>query len=147
MKILAISSGGGHWVELLRLLPAFSGHTVSYCAVREEYRRDIGDAKMDVVRDATRWTPISFMILGVQTFLVVMRTRPDVVVTTGAAPGYFAMRWGKLFGAKTVFVDSLANVDQLSKSAKHAGKFTDLWLTQWETLSAPDGPEYHGKVI
>lgn len=147
MKILAAASGGGHWIELLRLLPAFSGHSVCYCTVREEYRRDVGDARFYVVRDATQWTPFSLMLLAVQAFLIVVRTRPDVVVTTGAAPGYFCVRWGKLLGARTIFVDSLANAEKMSTSAQLAGKYSDLWLTQWEQLATDGGPEFSGKVI
>ena len=147
MKILAAASGGGHWIELLRLLPAFSGHSVSYCTVREEYRRDVGDARFYVVRDATQWTLFSLFLLAVQAFLIVVRTRPDVVVTTGAAPGYFCVRWGKLLGARTIFVDSLANAEKMSTSAQLAEKYSDLWLTQWEQLSTDSGPEFSGKVI
>ena len=29
-RILAVSSGGGHWVELMRLRPAFEGHDVAF---------------------------------------------------------------------------------------------------------------------
>ena len=45
-----------------------------------------------------------------------MRLRPDVVITTGAAPGYFAVRIGKLLGARVVWVDSIANAEELSLS-------------------------------
>ena len=49
-----------------------------------------------------------------RTFLVVLRERPDVVVSTGAAPGYFALRFGRLFGARTLWLESIANVEELS---------------------------------
>jgi hypothetical protein len=32
-KILAVASGGGHWVELIRLSPAFEGHVVVFATV------------------------------------------------------------------------------------------------------------------
>jgi hypothetical protein len=54
---------------------------------------------------------------------------------------------GKLFGAKTIWVDSLANVDEMSGSGRLAGLYSDLWLTQWEHLEKPSGPELSGKVL
>ncbi len=40
-KVLAISSGGGHWVQLLRLRPAFEGCAVTYACVRPAYAEDV----------------------------------------------------------------------------------------------------------
>jgi hypothetical protein len=68
-------------------------------------------------------------------------------VSTGAAPGYFALRFGKLLGSRTIWIDSLANVERLSKAGLLAGKYADLWLTQWPELAQPGGPEYAGQVI
>ena len=42
---------------------------------------------------------------------LLLRHRPDVIVTTGAAPGYFALRFGKLLGARTIWIDSMANAE------------------------------------
>ncbi len=42
-KVLAISSGGGHWVQLLRLRPAFAGCDVTYATVRDGYRADVSN--------------------------------------------------------------------------------------------------------
>jgi hypothetical protein len=73
--------------------------------------------------------------------------RPDVVISTGAAPGYFALRFGKLLGARTIWVDSIANVDELSLAGSKVGRFADLWLTQWPHLAQPAGPQYFGAVL
>jgi len=37
-----------------------------------------------------------------------------VIVSTGAAPGYFAIVLGRLFGARTIWIDSMANIENLS---------------------------------
>ncbi len=37
-RVLAIASGGGHWVQLLRLQPAFAGLDVAYCSVHVAFR-------------------------------------------------------------------------------------------------------------
>ncbi len=65
---------------------------------------------------------------------LVVRVRPRVIVSTGAAPGFFALRIGSLIGAKTLWVDSFANAEELSLSGRKASKFADLALTQWKHL-------------
>ena len=70
-----------------------------------------------------------------------------MIVSTGAAPGYIAIRLGKLFGARSVWVDSIANPEQLSMSGAMAGRYADLWLTQWPHLAKRDGPYYRGAVL
>jgi hypothetical protein len=73
--------------------------------------------------------------------------KPDIVISTGAAPGYLALRLGRLINAKTIWLDSIANVDQLSLSGLRVGRYADLWLTQWPHLAKPEGPHYGGSVI
>lgn len=78
---------------------------------------------------------------------LLLRLRPDVVISTGAAPGFFAARLAKLVGARTIWLDSIANGEELSLSGQRAGRFVDLWLTQWEHLASHDGPQYFGNVL
>ena len=146
-RVLAASSGGGHWVELLRVIPAFAGCDVSYVTVSRDYRGDIGTAPFYLVNDATRWNPFRAIELVVRMFVVVLLVRPHVVVSTGAAPGYFAVRFGRLLGARTIWIDSLANVEQLSKAGQMAGRYANLWLTQWPALARAGGPSFAGQVI
>lgn len=145
--VLAAASGGGHWIELLRLSPALEGHSVHYLTVNDSYRDQVPGAGFHCVRDATQWSRLGLIVSALQVLWFVIRLRPHVVISTGAAPGYFAIRFGKLFGARTIWVDSLANVDELSRAGQMAGKHSDLWLTQWPGLSKPKGPEYAGTVL
>jgi hypothetical protein len=46
-----------------------------------------------------------------------------------------------------MWIDSIANVKQLSSSGKLAGKFADVWLTQWPDLAKESGPRYWGAVL
>jgi len=68
-------------------------------------------------------------------------------VSTGAAPGYIAVRLGKLLGARTAWIDSVANVEEVSLSGRMVGRHADLWLTQWRHLAKDDGPQYRGEVL
>lgn len=145
-RILAISSGGGHWVQLLRLRPVFEGCSVTYATVRDGYREDVGDEDFRIVPDGNRWNKCLLIRSAIVIFILLLRIRPDIVITTGAAPGYFAVLFGKWLGARVIWLDSVANADELSLSGAKSG-FVDLWLTQWKHLSRDMGPKFYGNVL
>ncbi|MGH8242411.1 MAG: UDP-N-acetylglucosamine--LPS N-acetylglucosamine transferase [Steroidobacteraceae bacterium] len=146
-KLLAISSGGGHWVQLLRLRPAFGNCDVVYATVKEGYRSDIGNERFHVIPDANRWNRWALIRSAFAVLRVVIRERPDIVISTGAAPGLFGIAIGSLLGARTIWVDSIANGEELSLSGRKARRFAGLWLTQWPHLAARAGPFYRGSVL
>jgi UDP-N-acetylglucosamine:LPS N-acetylglucosamine transferase len=146
-RILAVASGGGHWVQLLRLLPAFDGCDVALVTINPAYRSQAQGRRFHVVNDATRWNKLALLLMGLRIAWILFKERPEVIVSTGAAPGYFALRLGKLAGMKTVWIDSIANVERLSLSGARIGKHADLWLTQWPHLALPQGPHYRGAVL
>lgn len=145
-KILAVASGGGHWVQLLRLRPAFAGHKVTYVSTNAGYRSDV-DSTLYVVADGNMWQKLRLLLMFLQVARIVILQRPDVVVTTGAAPGFAAIFFGRLTGARTVWIDSIANSEELSSSGKQARRWASAWVTQWHHLAGVDGPEYWGGVL
>lgn len=144
-----MASGGGHWVQLLRLRPAFADHQVTYVTVRDDYRSDLEPGEQDrfrVVVDATEWQRLLLLKLFAQLIWTVLRTRPHVVVTTGAAPGLMAILAGRAIGAKTMWIDSIANVEEISKSGRISRHVATRCLTQWPEL-AHDGVIHAGSVL
>jgi hypothetical protein len=56
--------------------------------------------------------------------------------------------WGKLFGAKVIWLDSVANTEKLSMSGRMIRYFADLVLSQWPDVAAKyPNVEYAGEVI
>ncbi|MEQ8845521.1 MAG: hypothetical protein RIB58_11765 [Phycisphaerales bacterium] len=146
-RVLAIASGGGHWVQLLRLRPAWAGAKVTYVSVRPAYASDVPGERFMAINDATRWDKVGLVKMGLRLIWIMLRVRPNVVVSTGAAPGYFAIRLGKLLGARTVWLDSIANVEEMSMTGTLVKDRATLWLTQWPHLAGEDGPACHGSVL
>ena len=147
VRVLAISSGGGHWVQLLRLRPAFDGAAVAFASVRRTQSLVVPGCRFFTFPDATRWNKLALAHMAVRVAWIIARVRPHVIVSTGAAPGYFAIRIGRLIGARTIWIDSVANVRELSMTGKLVGRHADLWLTQWPELAGTDGPHYRGSVL
>jgi hypothetical protein len=146
-KVLAISSGGGHWIQLLRLRPAFTHCDVLYATVKAGYAVDLGGDRLEVVPDANRWNKLSLVRCAVGVGLLLLRERPDVIISTGAAPGYFAIWLGRSIGKRTIWIDSIANAEELSLSGQKAGRYSTLWLTQWPHLARTNGPLFRGSVL
>ena len=158
--MLAIASAGGHWVQLRRLRRAWDECSVIYVTTSVNRREEINNESQKIgceppsfykVVDATRWEKFKLLKLFLQITKIVLKERPQVVISTGAAPGFFALRIGKLFGARTIWIDSIANVEELSLSGEKTKSCADLWLTQWEHLAESDSkgrkPRYEGAVI
>lgn len=132
---------------MLRLLPAFEGHHVSLIGVDPGYRSDAGGRPFYWVNDANRWNKFGLILMSVRLLWILIRVRPHVALSTGAAPGYVGLRIARWFGARTIWVDSIANVEELSMSGRMIGQHADLWLTQWPELARPEGPRYEGAVF
>lgn len=118
-----------------------------YASVNRDSAEDVGGSRFYVIPDANRWSKMKLFHTAIRILLLMLKIRPAIIISTGAAPGFFALFWGKKLGAKTIWIDSIANASELSMSGKLAGKHADLWLTQWKDLAEPGGPEYHGSII
>ena len=146
-KVLALSSGGGHWIQLLRLRPAFDGPSTVYASTRPSNCHDVHGRRFRTVPDANRDQRLRSIWCALRIAALVVAERPNAIVSTGALPGYLALRIGKLVGARTIWIDSVANADELSMAGQKIGKHADLWLTQWEHLADTKGPHYFGSVF
>ena len=145
-RILAVASSGGHWVQLRRLAPAFEGHDVAYLTTDPGHRSDVAPARFYCVADGNRQNKLALARSALKIVWVLLRERPRVVISTGAAPGYLAIRGARLLGARTVWIDSVANVEELSMSGQMSSVTADLCLTQWPHLAT--GPVmYEGAVL
>lgn len=145
-RVLAIASGGGHFIQLMRLQPAWAGHRVSVATVDPTTRSLAGDVPFFTFRDVSRadWWRIPLAALDIAGILI--RVRPQVIITTGALPGLIAAALARPFGVKSLWVDSIANSEELSGSGGQAGRVCSQVITQWPHL-AGGRVEHWGSVL
>ena len=120
---------------------------MTFVTTRLSYRSDVGSASFRVIPDSNNTNKWRFLLTAAALLWVLVVERPDVVVSTGAAPGFFGMFFGRLIGARTIWLDSVANADVLSLAGRKAGLHAHLWLTQWPHLAQQGGPYFHGSVL
>ncbi|WP_036536277.1 glycosyltransferase family protein [Oceanobacter kriegii] len=142
-KVLAIASQGGHLVQLLRIKPLFEEYDVTYSSNINSYK----GIEMEKVVDANMSNKFKLFLQFFQVAWLMLRLRPDVVVTTGASVGFFAILVGKYLGAKTIWIDSIANSEELSLSGKKARAIASHTYSQWESVAQAENVDYIGNVL
>lgn len=136
-RILVIASRGGHWAQLRRLRPAFAGCETIWASTDESLATSVAPDRFVKVPDASRWSYARLLWASIRITLLVLRLRPEVVISTGAAPGYLAIRAARLVGARTLWIDSFANSVELSLSGREAARHVTLMMSQWAHLGRP----------
>jgi UDP-N-acetylglucosamine:LPS N-acetylglucosamine transferase len=144
--LLAVSSGGGHWEQLQLLREGFAPFHVIYASTIAGIGRASGVESLQLP-DVNRNQPLRALGAFWKALLLVRKVKPEVVVSTGAAPGLLVLLAGRLLGARTVWIDSVANAEQLSMSGKLARLFVDLHCTQWEHLADGTRTRFLGRVL
>ncbi len=145
--VLAVASAGGHWEQLHIMSAAFEGARVVYVTTKRDLLNQKNIEDGFIVPDCNRNSPISVLKCTWQCAQIVFSVKPQIIISTGAAPGILAMIFGRMVGSKLIWIDSVANVEKLSMSGKIASYFCDICLTQWQHLSSGDRVRFEGAVI
>jgi|TARA_R110000787_G_scaffold9028_27_gene31567 UDP-N-acetylglucosamine:LPS N-acetylglucosamine transferase len=146
-RLLAVASGGGHWVQLMRMRPAFADFDMVYVSTLAGYEHMVAGAPLYLVADSSRFDPRPLAPTFLKAFRIFLKHRPSVVVTTGSAPALPFMMLGRLFGCRTLWVDSIANSERLSGSGRIARKLATKVISQWPDVAQSEGVECWGRVI
>lgn len=136
LRICLVASAGGHLSQLLKLEDSWKGYDSFYIttsdAVREKLQKH---GKVYVVGECNRQYPWRVIRVFFRCVNIVLRERPDVVISTGAAGGCIVCFLSKLLGAKVVWFDSITNVERISLSGRMVRYIADLFLVQWAELA------------
>ena len=83
-----------------------------------------------------------------QCLWILLKERPDVVISTGAAVGCILCLLAKLAGKKIVWIDTVSHVEHLTLSGRIIRPLADLFLVQWPALAKRyPKTKYVGAVI
>lgn len=149
MRVCLAASAGGHAGELMRLQSCWQGRecfaVVTSEAAAQEWARF---GRVYVVAESDRRHPFRIIRTLAACLRIALRERPTVIISTGAVVGCVMALLGKLYGARVVWVDSIANVERLSRSGRLIRPLADLVLTQWpEVAKQYRNVEYAGHVL
>lgn len=136
LKVFAVASTGGHWVQLLRIAKALEKEfDVVYMSTHEKCATMVEGRVYYSMNDFSRWDFYKMFPELLHSIYIICKEKPSIVITTGAAPGLVCLFAAKICGIRTVWIDSIANVEHISFSGRIASKFASRIYTQWPSLA------------
>lgn len=145
LRLCLAASGGGHVRQLLDLEGVWAGH--DYFFVTEGTSLGESLAKSHpvffvphvAIGQARLGAPLRMIGGAITSFFrsagIVLRQRPDIVISTGAGAVFFIVVWARLMGAKIIIIESFARFDSPSLFSRLAAPLAHYLAIQSGALS------------
>jgi beta-1,4-N-acetylglucosaminyltransferase len=134
---LLVASGGGHLAELHELCAARAERPrwwVTHDSVQA--RELLADEAAVFVHGPSNRSLVSLLRNLVAAWALLWSARPAAVITTGAGVAVPFCYLGRLIGAKVIYVESFARVDELSLTGRLVLPVAHDCFVQWPELAA-----------
>ena len=134
-RAVVVASGGGHLAEALLAIEGVPLRTI-VVTLRlphtENTLQELGLRRDYLINP--HGDPFKYLVNIWQSFWLVMKYRPELVISTGAGMVVPICMIARLLGAKLVFIETAARVNTPSRTGKFLYRFADEFYVQWEPL-------------
>lgn len=135
MKICLVGSSGGHLAHLNMLKPFWSREDRFWVTFdKEDARSILKDEKMYPCYFPTNRNLKNLIKNTFLAIRILRKERADVIISSGAAVAVPFFYLGKLFGAKTVYIEVFDRIDKPTVTGKLVYPVTDKFIVQWEEM-------------
>jgi beta-1,4-N-acetylglucosaminyltransferase len=148
-KLCLVCSAGGHLVEMERLKPCYQGFERFFITFKRIDTTGLADGeKVYFITDPAH-NPVNLVMSFFQSLSVLLKERPDVLISTGGGIAVPASYIAKLLGVMVVYVESFCRIEEPSLSGKFLYPVADLFLVQWPEMVKRYGTraKYWGAVV
>lgn len=139
VKICFAASSGGHYEQLLMLKPLMEKYASFVVTERTLYNTAVDGQKMYYLYQVNRKEK-SFVLRMMGNIFksigIMIKERPDVVVTTGVLAVIPLCFLIKMTGGKLIYIESFAKVTSPTETGKLVYRLADRFYVQWESLRA-----------
>ena len=136
-------SKGGHLIQASYIAKELDGEKILMAPRMAEE----GFSQFVRIVDCNIMQPLRILYLFIKLPIEIIKMKPDIVISTGAGPGAIAMMIAFCLRIKTVWIDSVANVNTASLSGRLARPFAKIWISQWPRVAAANKGIYIGKIF
>jgi UDP-N-acetylglucosamine:LPS N-acetylglucosamine transferase len=148
MKICLAASAGGHLKEILQLKPLYNKHSHYFITMKRADSKALSTTEKVYFLDCPSRNPIKFIINVFQSFDVLRKENPDLVISTGADVSLATCCFAKMLGKKVIYIESFCRPLKPSITGRLVYPIADLFLYQWKEVGAhyPKG-KYAGSIF
>lgn len=135
IKICLVGSSGGHLTHLYMLKPLWEDNERFWVTFDKMDANSI--LKEEKVYHCHFPTNRNIKNLIKNTFLAIKllkKERPDIIISSGAAVAVPFFYLGKLFKAKTVYIEVFDRIDKPTMTGKLVYPVTDKFIVQWDEM-------------
>ena len=135
MKVCLVGSSGGHLTHLYMLKRFWIKHERFWVTFDKEDARSLlqGETFYPAYFPSNRSIK-ALIINSWRAFWVLRKERPQLIISSGAAPAIPFFWLGKLFGAKTIYIEVIDRLDKPTISGKLCYFVADVFIVQWEEM-------------
>ena len=135
MKICFVGSSGGHLTHLYMLKPFWQDKERFWVTFDKADARSLleGERVYPAYYPSNRSIK-ALAINTVRAIRILHKEKPDLIVSSGAAPAIPFFWLGKLTGAKTIYIEVFDRIDKPTISGKVCYPVTDMFIVQWEEM-------------
>jgi UDP-N-acetylglucosamine:LPS N-acetylglucosamine transferase len=148
LDVLLVCSTGGHLLQLHLLRAAWAGLGTTWVTFDKSDARSLLAGERVVYANGPTNRNIPNLVRNLNlAFRLVRRTRPRVIVSTGAGLAVPFAWIGRLFGARIVYIESVTRIESPSLSLRLIAPVVDRTYAQWPDLADQLEARYVGSVF
>lgn len=133
IKICLVGSSGGHLTHLYMLKPFWEGKERFWVTFDKEDARSLleGESVFPCYYPTNR--SLKALIKNtIIAFKTLLREKPDLIISSGAAVAVPFFYLGKLMGAKLVYIEVFDRIDKPTMTGKLVYPIVDKFVVQWD---------------
>ncbi len=147
-KICLVCSSGGHLKEMLQLKTFYKKHSYYFVTFNREDGKSLAKKEKTFFVECPARNPLKFFQNFFQSLKILLKEKPEIIISTGADAALATCYLGKLLGAKIIYIESFCRPIKPSITGKIVYPIADLFVYQWKELkkSYPKG-KYGGSIF
>ncbi|HEX2945827.1 MAG TPA: PssD/Cps14F family polysaccharide biosynthesis glycosyltransferase [Clostridia bacterium] len=138
-KLCLICSVGGHLTQMQQLAELYKKYDYFFITERTALTADMRKKEKTYLMpmvNRKQWSFIPKLAFNLlYSAAILLKERPDIVISTGALNTVPFCLIAKLSGRKLVFIESYAKVNSPTVTGRLMYRIADLFIIQWQQLS------------